>query len=422
MPTVSLLASLENVQQRGKHSAGVPVIVNNKPYLLTFGQESNGSILSVCLADIKGESVSQLNADTGRTFMDWFAKPWIVTVNQGKIYASILAFENGILDIFDAVIDPEAKTISTTLRKQISLPWMDGWPCAFYTRIVGRMAYIMDAGTGVWHMVDLENDVDHDINTGSGTYDYQMSKIIMFRVRDEAGTKIVRPLMLIGRHLAGDPYRLYDCVRLEVVTELGSFGTGSPRVQLGPAIFHDKFYLFLANGGAVNATNYIGIVDGDTLNEIFRTEIGSIVSGRNEAIGGIPLFRTGNNVYFLCLLNTLKSGGGDVSAHLLKADLVNHTITNELTIRTDTIESDHGYNMGVFNEGSHMPGVYLDPRSKKAYFVYRIDNWSVTPNLQSFYLYELDFSDMDVDEYNALLNYLGLTGIPTQLTLQITPL
>ena len=260
--------------------------------------------------------------------------------------------------------------------------------------IIGDTLYAPDYSNPILHTVDLINETAIDFDFSANfTYGPKPS----LKISNVHVNTTHRQLMLVGEYYAGHAFRVIDINRGELYKTLDSTGGGSPRPLAGlPAVFTDEKIFPACNGGVAGVSNDIYFYD-EHFNLLGTCDLASITDYADPIYGFSILARLTDGRYFAIGAimrhesTTLKIG------HLcwifLKSDFSydSHYVIWEAPADTINIWLANACREG----GNQTELPIIDLNNYKAY-IHAMRHGSVHR------LYEIDFSDLSIDEINSM--------------------
>jgi len=333
------------------------------------------------------------------------------SIKGSKVYMRTLHIRSGTLVVSDIDVDLSALSASRSEALTHSISWIDSW-----TEICGGVLppYLFvtaDADTEYIYCIDIDDGSTRQIATGFGQYTPGPSyKVIHYK--DDV-------YMLLGRHYSGDTFKLLKLYSGSV-TDLGfSTGGGSPRALIGGmGVFRDELLIPATSSGVVNQDNDIAILD-HRFNRKVTLDVGSVTGWTtNDLIPGFFIVGKGTDRYYALLpVDRQPNGYNDTfRVYWIEFDLVNGILSSQLLYEVAVPDEVRALLFCEYCDAFGAP--VIDPITKKLYFHYSV---STTTRMG---ICEVDLSDVwnNIIELNKHAWIIGQARIPTQLTLEVTPL
>jgi len=394
MPTAKLL-----VEKQFAENVEAPIYV---PYFhggalkaLAFEFDTEATDDRIFIDDYTNKDVKQLTATLPFSdLIKWNAKPWRIVETKNKIIMYAVGARSGTLEVMKVVFDKNDETISVSSVKSITADFMTGWAAIAKAVIVGDTLYTRDGDdVPYFHVVDLVTGTHVSVDL-SAQFDYAVTPSL--KISNIFRDTTHRQLMVIGHHLNGDSHYVMDINRFEVVATLESAGGGSSRpLACCPAVFTDEKIYPLPNGGVVGVDNDILFYD-EHFNYLGTCDLAPITDYAQCTEGFAILARLTDGRYFAIGAITRNESTTLKIGHLcwifLKSDFSydSHYVIYQAPPDTNKIDIDNA--MREFGNQTELP--IIDVRNYKAYIRVSLPNNVVR-------LYEIDFSDLDVDEINS---------------------
>ena len=226
--------------------------------------------------------------------------------------------------------------------------------------------------------------------------------------------------LIIGRHLAGDKWYILSVYHREV-TALQSINSDSPIHTLLPAVyFYDDIYFFCSGSNVVNSSPnwYIFDKNFNKLAEISFTDIYS----NPHYYGFECLGRNGDHIYLFGIItnNHLEYA---TEEKLVMVDIDRSTWSKSVTTLLTISDMSNGLEISTNDCHADVRWLgFVDKKNKKLYLPAGRYDKSQLWDYKCPALVEIDYSDLEIEEYNQNLYFKGEEKIPTTLSLTITPL
>ena len=395
MPTVNLL-----VEKQFDTGVETPIYV---PYFhdgalkaLAFELDTETTDDRIFIDDYTNKDIKQLT--TTLPFSDFLkhtTKPWRIVETKNKIIMYVIGARSGTLEVMKVVFDKNDETITVSSVKSITADFVTRWEAIGGAVVIGDTLYTRDGeDIPYFHVVDLVTGTHVSVDL-SAQFSYAV--VPSFKVSNIFKNSTHRQLMVVGHHLNGEPHYVMDINRLEIVATLQSAGGGSSRPQAGvPAVFTDEKIYPLPNGGVVGASNDILFYD-EHFNHLGTCDLAPITDYAQCTHGFSILARLTDGRYFAIgavLRNestTLKIGY--LCWLFLKSDFSydSHYVIYETPPDKNVVAIANA--MREAGNQTELP--IIDLNNYKAYIRLNLPNSVVR-------LYEIDFSDLSVDEVNSV--------------------
>jgi len=401
MPTANLLVE-KTLPTDVEAPIFVPYFADGALKALLFELDTEATDDKIFIADFTNKDIKQLTTTLPFSdFLKWNVKPWRIVETKNKIIMYAVGARSGTLEVMKVVFDKNDETISVSSVKSITADFMTSWGAIAQSVIIGDTLYASDPNdTPHLHVVDLVNETYVNVDL-SATLSYAPHP--SFKISNIFKDSTHRQLMVLGHHLNGAPHYVMDINRLEIVATLQSAGGGSSRPLAGlPAVFTDEKIYPLPNGGVVGVSNDILFYD-EHFNHLGTCDLASITDYANPIYGFSILARLTDGRYFSILAvsrnesTTLKIGR--LCWLFLKSDF---SYDSHYTIWEAPADKNRIWLANTCREyGNQTELPIIDLNNYKAY-IYAVQ----TGNIHR--LYEIDFSDLSIDEINpiAYLVYL----------------
>jgi len=262
----------------------------------------------------------------------------------------------------------------------------------------------------IWYIDAKDGSIIYKFDTGLSTYNPRIC----------ASKAVVKPddiYLLGGRHLSGDDFYAYK-VYSKSYTAISNTapGSDSPQPHIGNALVSEKLHLIPVSGCTVINTNPPIRWFDDDFNLLGSTDL-SGVSGYSAP------HPTGWHV-----IGRDSAGNIIMLISVLDNDFGNATKTKIMLLSIDpsTYEATSLYSSEYSEELMIAKSWYSDPRrfalvdkSNKKLYTLGAKRPDTT---ETAFLLEVDFSDVDINEWNLQTYYTAEEKIPTVLSLSVTPL
>ncbi|RLF14655.1 MAG: hypothetical protein DRN06_06815 [Thermoprotei archaeon] len=398
MPTATKL--LEKTLAPTGYGVFVPYMAGGALKALFFCVEGNATETNrIYIADFTNKDIKQLTASQPYSdFLGPYFKPWKIIETKNKIIIYGVTERSGYLVILKVVFNKYDETLTISEYKSISLTWLDNGSEICHSNVIGDILYIGDYNNPILHAVNLVTgtDVSVDLSEYLTYIPYTSWKVVNI-ITDTTS----RQLMLMGEHYAGNPFYVFDINRLEIITTLPSTGDGSPRPLIGGlAVFGDERVIPLTTGGVEGADNDMDFYD-EHLNKLGTFDLAQIINYPDARCGFNLIAKLTDGKYFgIGSLRSMVSGkenqycrfywvflNSDFSYY--SHEVILETSAGEYALDSPDLSGD-AYNI------TNLP--IVDLINYKAYiWLRKVD----VNGIHTHYLYEVDFSDLSVDEINS---------------------
>jgi len=379
-----------------------------KVYLFTCTY-TDRLISRAAIYDIKADSLKIYNVSWPTSYCAGPGCLYKVTRGGGKTYLRVLYVRPYELLDIEWILDEENDTATAQKKRGLSdsnLVKETSWQ----STVLGLgLALIMVYNAPEITLVDLKDftKVWH-IDTGFSIYNPRADAIWFPRDDDI--------YVLIGRHLStANFYRLK--LYAKTLEEIGGTNPGgdSPLPLMGDLIpLKDKTYIF-ASGGTVNNSSPKLIWFDEDLNKVGETPLSSIYShARLSAFATLGLDENGYLTIIGLIPNNNLGISSEASACVLKIDPDDYSLVSYNKFATWTDKKLTGMGRGEGSKYYMLP--IVDWENSKLIMLTRdqVDD--------KLTVAKIDFSDIEITERNPRMYEVGVTKIPTQLTLQVVPL
>ena len=262
----------------------------------------------------------------------------------------------------------------------------------------------------IWYVDPKDFSIIDKIDTGFNTYNPRVSWKYIIKPDDI--------YVLLGRHLSDADFYYWKVYGKSATVISGSNTGGSPMPSIGNYWVSEKeIYLLGSSRTVVGVTNSLAWFDTD-FNLLGKTSLTSIYStpypyglnivGKND-IGNLILIGSIGNAHLSEVTRT--------SIVLLEVDptdfsLVNFTRIHEFTDMDNAVDY---LIMNTTSDACRSTLPVIDKRRKVLYtFAHGHDN-----GLESGYTVKIDFSDIEINEWNLMNRYVESLRNPTDLTLSV---
>jgi len=263
----------------------------------------------------------------------------------------------------------------------------------------------------IWYIDPKDGSIVHKLDTGFGTYNPRPTRKFIIKPDDI--------YVLLGRHLSGDPYYILKLYSKTVTVISGSNpGSDSP-LRIGNDFWGEKDVLFTGSGTTVdNSQPDLCWFDWD-LNLLGKTDLQTFYTYAHPY--GWHIIGKDENDNILMLISICDNDDDLASVadiYLLRISRSDFSIVENILLKrwTDMEVARYMLSNGEYAGYTNM-GV-IDKNKQKLYML----SWNAVTSNPTTALLELDFSDITVKEWNLMSYYSPYARIPTQLSLQITPL
>jgi len=263
----------------------------------------------------------------------------------------------------------------------------------------------------IWYVDPKDFSIIDKIDTGFGTYNPRVSWKYVIKPDDV--------YVLLGQHLNSAQF-YYWKVYGKTATEISGSNTGgSPMPSIGNYWISEKeIYLLGSSRTVVGVSNSLAWFDTD-FNLLGKTSLTSIYSTPYpEGLNIIGKNDNGNLVLIGLVGNAHYSEASRKSIVLLEIDPTDFSLVNFNRIHefTDMNNAFTWLIMNVASGSGKSTLPVIDKRTKILYtFAQGRDN-----GLNTGYTVKIDFSDIEINEWNLMNRYVGDIRKPTTLTLNVT--
>jgi len=383
------------------HCVGVPVIHGNKLLYVLFEAHGFVHIVDFTTPDIKTIQVASLSAlSTSTRLLKWF-------YDGKKLYMTIARIDTGYLYVGDVEVDLDTLTGSYS-EKSFSFDFIDAWEeIAHACTIPPRLVCMPDRDSDDGYVIDVETGNYRTVTIGE--------RIVVTEYFGRFSHKYIAKendiIMFVGPHYSGHEHQLYSFYA-DSKTDLYSSGDGSPRPQIFGhyvALYgkDSKTFAPVTSGGVADADNDVHIYDfeGNQLSTFdLATETGFTYCNYHGGGHVLGKLSNGNYIFFLMVHNNSITRDTDRRLYMVELSGTDFSKVSatELAKWTNT---DLGFTaINVFSQmfpeysdWSNRP--IVDITNHKMYFFIQFMNSDTNDVLVK--LFELDFSDLDIVEYNA---------------------
>jgi len=360
----------------------------------------------VFIADFTNKDIKQLSAT--QPYSDWlasFVKPWKVIETKNEIIIYCLAVRLNYLVILKVVFNKVDETVTISEYKSYNYTWLDETGEVRAGIVIGDTLYAGEGDIGKMHVIDLISGTCVDVDLSANlSYMPKPSWKVVNIITDTT----CRQVMFMGENVNGAPFYAFDMNRLEIVSELVSTGGGSSRALIGGlAVFGDKRIIPLTSGGVNNSDNDMVFYD-EHINQLGTFDLAQIID-YPEAFYGFNLIAklTDGRYFGIGSFHSKRADRADEFCRfawvILGSNFAydNHGVILETALGEWSL---HGVNLSR-DHGNQTQLPIIDLNNYKAYIW--LQKQDTAGNI-THYLYEVDFSDLSIDEINpiAYLVYL----------------
>jgi len=399
MPTATKLLE-KTVTNYAGHCLIVPYIAGGALKVLSFCIKKDATETDeIFVADFTNKNIKQLTASQPHSdYLGHVVKPWKIIETKNKIIIYCTAPRSGYLVVLKVVFDKYDETVTISEYKSIALSWLDSLYGHRSSIIIGDINYIGDYNNPILHAVNLVTGTDVSVDLSEYlTYVPFTSWKVVNIISDTTS----RQLMILGEHYAGNPFYVFDMNRLEIITTLPSTGGGSPRPLIGGlAVFGDKRILPITSASVDDVDNDMDFYD-EHLNKLGTFDLAQIIEypqlyygfnliakltdGKYFGIGSFNKETAKENVYCRFCWVLLNS---DFSYY--SHEVILETALGEYALWGLNLARDYGNQTSI---------PIIDLNNYKIYVWLQKED---TAGNITHYLYEVDFSDLSVDEINSV--------------------
>ena len=389
----------------------VPFIYNKKPMIACLW-----IVTPIGLIDIAGKTFTQI---TGHEDSDGkYTRLIDFNIVGSKLKARILYGNttNNSWRLADIEVDLSALTASKTLVAE-KTPSDDAditYDIKKTQALSQRTILVAEAEKPyIWYVDAKDLSIISKYDTGFGEYNPRLSNQIVVKPDDI--------YMLIGRHL--DSANFYKfAVYGKTLTEISNTNpNSSPNPMILNTWVTHKERILTGSGNTVYTRNNLICWFDDDFNLLGKTDLSSIYSYPylyGSAIIGKT--STGNLIIVGLLANEHLANATKNSLIYLEIDTTDFSLASYQKLHEFTDMNNCVFyiatDFGVDADRLALP--VIDTRTKKVYMPARCK----VNGERRLGLVEFDLSDVDIVEWNQHAWYLNQTKIPTQLTLEVTPL
>ena len=381
-----------------------------KIYFFTCTKVSGYPTYKAAIYDVRAGTVKTYSISWPTSYCEGPGCLYKVTRGGGKTYLRVLYvnLDSELVDI-EWIFDEENDTVTAQLRRSLydaNFSTETSWQ----STVLGLgEALIMNYQSPYITLVDLKDFTKvWQISSGFGSNNPRADAIWFVRDNDV--------YVLVGRHLStANFYRLK--LYAKTLEEIGGTNPGgdSPLPLMGDLIpLKDKTYIF-ASGGTVNNSSPKLIWFNEDLNKVGETPLSSIYShARLTAFATLGLDENGYLTIIGLIPNNNLGASTEASARVLKINPDDYSLVSYSKFATWTDKKLAGIGKGQAGKYYMLP--IVDWENSKLIIVAR------DQNDDKLTICEVDFSDIEITERNPRVYEVGVTKIPTQLTLQVVPL
>jgi len=393
----------------------IAVVRHNKDYkfiVISCTQALNYTYkrYGVTIISVKNKTVDTIEATFNTTYLNGVTNYWYM--KGSKVYMYVLVGDTtNNLRYYEVEIDLSALTV--TLNEL--------WTFAratypVYNEFLSRRFLLiteeLSDNQNIISFVDTKDGSEvTTYDTGFGSYGPRGSFKVLAKPNDLQ--------LLLGRHLAGDDFRVFNVYSKTLTTLTGTApGSDSPQPKIITPYIASRI-LFPATGSSVNDSQPPIRWFDDDFSLLGSTSITSIYT--NAHITGahtIGIDSEGNLVVIAQISNNNYSIATEFRTVIMKISLTDYSLVNYITLR-ETSTPINPVNIGwrVYGHKWHLP--LIDKDNKKLWYVEATGSQGADSEAN---LVEVDFSDIDIVEWNKVAYYTGVEKIPTILQLEVVPL
>ena len=334
------------------------------------------------------------------------------SIKGSKVYARTAHIRTGELVLSDIDVDLSSGDASRVEAAAHSFSWIDAWEEIAESVIIPPYLHVMpDKDTEYIYLIDLDDGSSEQIATGLTGYTLRPSFKLM-HYKDDIH-------MLLGRHFAGDTYRLLSLYSGTVSSLELTTGGGSPRPHIGGlGIFRSGVLIPATSSGVVDADNDIAILD-ERFNVLVTLDVGSVTGwSSNDLIPGFFIVGRGSDRYYALMPvdNNAAYENTAFRVYWIEFDLASGILDSQLLYEKSVPDEVRTSLFSEYSGWARAPVV--DPIAKKIYFIYGVSTTT------TFGICEVDVSDKwdDILELNSHAWIVGTGRIPTFMTLGISTL
>ena len=383
-----------------------------KIYFFICTKINDNPTYKAAIYDIKADSLKTYDVSWPTSYGAGPGCLYKVTRGGGKTYLRVLYVNvnNKLVDI-EWIFNEVNDTVSAQLKRSLydaNFSTETSWQ----STVLGLgLALIMNYNSPYITLVDLKDFTKvWQIDSGFDIYNPRADAIWFPRDNDI--------YVLVGRHLnTANFYRLKLYAKtLEEITNTNP-GGDSPLPLMGDLIpLKDKTYIF-ASGGTVNNSSPKLIWFDEDLNKVGETPLNSIYD--HARLSGHATLGLDENGYLTIAAIVPDNNVGIMSeeaACIIKIDPSDYSLVsyNKFATWTSTDRKLEGIGIGTGGKYYNLP--IVDWENSEVIIVTR------NHNNNNITLCKIDFSDIEITERNPRMYEVGVTKIPTQLTLQVIPL
>ncbi|RLF14654.1 MAG: hypothetical protein DRN06_06810 [Thermoprotei archaeon] len=359
----------------------------------------------IFVADFTNKDIKQLSAT--QPYSDWvgnYFKPWKIIETKNKIIIYGVTERSGYLVVLKVVFDKYDETVTISEYKSIALSWLDNGAEIKYSNVIGDILYIGDYNNPILHAVNLVTGTDVSVDLSEYlTYVPFTSWKVLNVILDSTS----RQIMILGEHYSGSSFYVFDINRLEIITTLPSTGGGSPRPCIGGlAVFGDERVIPLSSGAVECSDNDMDFYD-EHLNKLGTFDLAQIIECPELLYGFNLVAKLTDGKYFGIGSFYAKLSGTENQYCrfcwvLLNSDFSYYS--HEVILETSA--GEYGLDgLNLSRSGGNITNLpIIDLNNYKAYIWLRKHDVN---GIDTHYLYEVDFSDLSVDEINSVAYLIG---------------